>query len=210
MEEPVKSESLIRWNELAREDAENDIVSSMFEATLKSSKPIDSFSTWLLVGTAAISSFIITNTDKLTLLTEKSNFGIAAILLFLSCLFGVLSKVFAVRCQVATEVQSAVKETFIKHIEEHEKEQEKIEKSAKFWNMEIETDVRIERILKEFLVPFPFWVKYLAMRHLKKNKGNPQVGYITVVRSLNAQGLLAFLQAFCFLIFIGLGMFLKF
>jgi len=59
-----KTEPLHEWNRLARENAENAIVSSMFESVFKASEPIDTFSTWLLVGTAAVASFMITNAEK--------------------------------------------------------------------------------------------------------------------------------------------------
>lgn len=48
MNNDPKTEPLKEWNRLARENTENAIVSSMFEAGSKSSEPIKQFSTWLL------------------------------------------------------------------------------------------------------------------------------------------------------------------
>ena len=67
-----RTEPLREWNRLARENTENAMVSSMFEAASKASEPIETFATWLLVGTAAVASFLITNADKLLPLVKQS------------------------------------------------------------------------------------------------------------------------------------------
>jgi hypothetical protein len=61
MNEDPRTEPLREWNRLARENTENAIVSSMFEASTKSSTLIEKFSTWLLVGAATVASFFIIN-----------------------------------------------------------------------------------------------------------------------------------------------------
>lgn len=71
MSDDPRTEPLKEWNRLARKNTENAIVSSMFEATAKSSEPMERFSSWLLVGTAAIASFLIANSDKLLPLISK-------------------------------------------------------------------------------------------------------------------------------------------
>jgi hypothetical protein len=60
----------------------------MFEAGSKSSEPIEQFSTWLLVGTAAIASFLIANSDKLIPLITKKGFLVCGAFLCLSCISG--------------------------------------------------------------------------------------------------------------------------
>lgn len=59
MSNDPRTEPLEEWNRLARENTENAIVSSMFEASAKACEPIEQFSTWLLLGAAAISSFLL-------------------------------------------------------------------------------------------------------------------------------------------------------
>jgi hypothetical protein len=205
MTDDPRTQPLREWNRLARENTENAIVSSMFEGTFKASEPIESFATWLLAGTAAVASFFISNADKLLPVITKSGFVVCGIFLCLSCIFGLLSKVFALRCKVSSETGAAVKKTFLEHLAKYEEEETKIQKSAEFWGISLQSGIRMERVLQEFLAPFPRWVRWLTMRNLKKNAGNPQIAYLLHLKGLHAQGVSAFLQALCFIGFLGSG-----
>ena len=205
MDNDPRTEPLREWNRLARENTENAIVSSMFDAATKSSAPMDQFSTWLLLGTAAVASFLVTSSDKLIPLITKTGFLVCGAMLCLSCFFGLLAKIYAVRCKIATEVGATVKETFIQHLEAYEKEEEKIQEGASFWGINLETGVRMDRILSEFYKPQPKIVTWLANRMLKKHEGNPQIGHIPLVSMLNKQGLFTITQALLFLAFLVAG-----
>ena len=202
MTDDPRTEPLHEWNRLARENTENAMVSSMFEAGLTASEPIESFSTWLLVGTAAIASFLITNADKILPLVSRCGFRTLGAFLCASCIFGLISKVYALRCKIGTNVIAAIGKTFRKHLAKYKKEEEKIVEGAKFWGITLQTGIRMDRVLSEFFAPLPKWVAWLASRHLKRNAGNPQIGYLPLVKNLTAQGLFAFLQALTFLGFL--------
>ena len=205
MNDDPRTEPLKEWNRLARENTENAIVSSMFEAGSKSSEPIEQFSTWLLVGTAAIASFLIANSDKLVPLISKTGFLVCGAFLCLSCMSGLISKIYALRCQIGIKVGVAVRETFLEHLEKYEKEEEKIKEGASFWGITLETGIRMERVLEEFFKPQPKIVTWLATRILKKHEGNPQVGYLPLISMINRQGFFAILQAFLFIGFLVAG-----
>jgi hypothetical protein len=200
-----RTQPLLEWNRLARENTENAIVSSMFDAASKACEPIETFTTWLLVATAAVASFFIVNADKLLPIIKQSGFITCGVFLCLSCVFGLMSKMFALRCKVGFETSAAVRKTFTEHLVKYEEEEKQIQQSAKFWGITLETGIRMERVLSEFLSPLPRWVGWLALRQLRKNAGNPQVGYLQQIKSLNAQGLSAFLQGLFFLGFLGSG-----
>lgn len=200
-----KTEPLREWNRLARENAENAIVSSMFEASFKASEPIEVFSTWLLVGTAAVASFFITNADKLLPFIKHSGFLYCGIFLCISCLCGLISRMFALRCKIQIEAGNAVRKTFAEHLAKHQAEEEKIQKDAELWGITLETGVRLDRLLSEFLKPLPRWVTWLVNRQFKKNASNPQIGYLPVINGMQWQGSFAALQAVAFLGFLVLG-----
>jgi hypothetical protein len=84
MDDP-RTEPLREWNRLARENTENAMVASMFEAVSKASEPIETFSTWLLLGTAAIASFLITNADKVLPLIKPKGFSVCGVFLCPRC-----------------------------------------------------------------------------------------------------------------------------
>ena len=98
-----------------------------------------------------------------------------------------------------------MRKTFGTHLTAYKVEEEKIQKGADFWGIDLQSGIRIERVLQEFLQPFPGWVRWIALRHFKKHANNPQIDYISQMRSLHVQGVAAFLQALCFLGFLGAG-----
>lgn len=200
-----RTEPLREWNRLARENTENAIVSSMFEAASKASKPLDEFATWLLVGTAAVASFLIANSDKLLPLLGARGFSWCGALLCLSCVFGLASKLLGLRSSIGIETGDAVRKTFAEHLARYEAEEEKIQQGAKFWGIDLQSGIRIERVLAEFYKPLPRWASWMAKRQLRKHEGNPQVGYLILINSLNWQGYFAAGQAVAFLGFLVVG-----
>jgi hypothetical protein len=193
---------LLEWNRLARQNAENAIVSSMFEASFQASEPIDAFSTWLLAGAAATAAFFIANAEKLVPFIGRQGFLVCGVLLCLSCLFGMVSRVLALKCRVQIQTSAAVRRTFAEHLAKHIEEEKKIEESAAAWGITLETGVRLERILAEFFAPLPKWAGWLAQRQLRKHTGNPQVGYLPVIKGMQWQGVFTALQAMWFFVFL--------
>ena len=190
---------LHEWHRLARENAEDAIVSSMFEAALKASEPIETFSAWLLIGTAAVASFFITNADKLLPFIGQNGFVVCGVFLSFSVFFGMISRMCALLCKIQIETASAVRKTFAEHLAKHQEEEHKINDSAKAWGITLETGVRIELLLAEFLAPQPRWVAWLVNRSLKKNAGNPQAGHLPAIKSMQRQSVFFALQALTFL-----------
>ena len=205
MNHDPRTEPLREWNRLARENTENAIVSSMFEAAGKASEPIESFATWLLIGTAAVASFQISNAEKLLPLVGQHGFVVSGAFLCVSCVFGLLSKMYALRCKIDNELGAAVRSTFAAHLAMYKEEEERIKNGAQFWGISLETGVRLDRLLSEFYKPLPRFAVWLASRHFKKHAGNPQIGYILLVKNLQRQGLFAFFQAISFLGFLVAG-----
>jgi len=177
----------------------------MFEASLKASEPIESFSTWLLVGAAAVASFLITNAEKLVPSIGRSGFLACGALLILSCLCGLASRMLALRCKIQIETGAAVRKTLAEHLATHKIEEEEIQEGAEFWDITLETGIRLDRVLGEFFAPLPRWVAWLANRQLKKHVNNPQVGYLPAIKGMQWQGLFALLQALLFLAFMVAG-----
>lgn len=177
----------------------------MFEAAFQASEPIEAFSTWLLVGTTAVASFFITNADKLLPFIGQRGFLVCGAFLSCSGFFGLVSRMYALRCKIQIETGAAVRKTFAEQLAKHQDEEAKIHESAKVWGITLETGIRIERLLAEFFAPLPRWVAWLANRSLKKNAGNPQVGYLAAIKGMQRQGLFAALQALSFLGFVVAG-----
>ncbi len=197
-----ETDPLLEWNRLEREITEDAIVSSMFEAMSKANEPLEKFTTWLLIGTAAIASFIITNADKFLPIVEQNGFRACGALLCLSCIFGLLSKISALFHKIQTEIGTAVRKTFFEHLSKYQDKEKEIQVHAEFRKINLQTGIRIERILEEFHAPQPKLVVWFATRRLKKYQNNPQASFIIPLRSMRYQSLFTFLQAVSFLGFL--------
>lgn len=205
MQDDPRTAPLKEWNRLARENTENAIISSMLDATIKASEPLEVFSNWLLVAAGAVASVILSNSEKVVDFVGEEGFYVGGALLCFSATFGLLSRVFALRCRIGILTGAATKSTFEEHLQNYKFEEEKIQEGAKFWGITLESGIRTDRVLQEFLAPFPWLVRKLAQRHFKNHKGSPQIAYIILIKSLSAQGAATFLQALAFIGLFGVG-----
>ena len=205
MSENREPDALMRWNELARENAENAIVSSMFEATLNSTEHIERFSTWLLVGTAAIASFFLINGDKLIPYISELGYKWCAVTLCFSCMWGFASKVFSVLCQIGIQSGNNARTTFEVHMAKYEEEEERILATAENNGVNIETGIRIDAIMEKFLAPAPTLVRKLMLRNIKKHSRSVHAQYLSTLPNLHRQGFSAGLQVISFLAFLVVG-----
>jgi hypothetical protein len=200
MENDPRTQPLIEWNRLARENAENAIVSSMFEATTQAAGSMESFSNWLLVTSAAIGTFMLSNVDKLLPFLKQPGFSICGAILCLSAVWGLFAKVFALQSKISSEVRPVVLKTFNEQLALYEQTEQKIQEGAKFWGITLQSGIRMDRILTEYLKPMPWWVRWLATRGLKKHADNPQLAYLIQIKRFNALGFSVFIQFICLLV----------
>lgn len=149
--------------------------------------------------------FLITNSDKIIPLLSKQGFLVCGGLLCVSCFFGVLAKLAALRSQIASQINLAVQKTFKEHLAKYEDEEEEIQEGAKFWGINLQTGVRLGRILSEFSKPLPWSVKLLMKWKLKGQEKNPQVGYLPLINNLTWLGYLTAGQSLTFLAFLVAG-----
>lgn len=168
-------DALKEWNRLARENAENAIVSSMFEASSNAVEPIESFATWLLVGAAAVASFLLGNAGKLVPIIGSTGFRACGLLLCASCLFGVLSKLFALLGRVGFATGNAVKESVFQHLKAHEQAEAQIQERAQQLGVTLETSVRMDRVIIEFQRPLPWWLAGRSHATLKSMQVTPRL-----------------------------------
>jgi hypothetical protein len=71
--------------------------------------------------------------------------------------------------------------------------------------VDLQTGIRIERVIGEFYKPLPKWAVWMTKRTLKKHAGNPQIGYLISIGRLKWQGFFAGAQAVTFLAFLVAG-----
>jgi len=140
------------------------MVSVIFENIIESTRFFDTYSTWLTVGTGAAAALLLTNVGKILPYLTATGFKISGFLLMLSLLFGVLSKFFAIQCQVA-DAQSESKTNRIGNVLKPFYEQvEKIEEAAAVQGRQLVTELSMERVLTTFFKPFPKLMRWFFSR----------------------------------------------
>ncbi|GAD79860.1 hypothetical protein [Vibrio ezurae] len=201
MDKEEKTKPLRKWNDLAKENTENAIVASMFVATLKTTSNLDTLNNWLLVATGAVASFLLANINNISEFLGRNAIVEGGYILCISCVFGLFGKIMGMRCKMAQEVSETVMHTFREHMKAHGEEEVKIHEGAKFWGISLDTGVRIERIISEYLALFPKPIRWLANHYFKKEKNNPQIAYVSQMRSLQVQSGAILIQATLFIYF---------
>lgn len=186
-EQSTEPDHLAEWNRLNIQNAENGMVSLIFENIIESTRFFDTYSTWLTVGTGAAAALLLTNVASVLPYLTAAGFKMSGVLLILSLLFGVLSKFFAIQCQIA-DAQSESKTNRIGNLLKPFYEQvEKIEETAAAQGRELVTELSMERVLTTFFKPFPKLMRWLFLERMIKGLSNPHVGYLIPLRFFRYQ-----------------------
>jgi hypothetical protein len=82
-----------------------------------------------------------------------------------------------------------------------------IKRIAEECEITLDTDIRINRVIEEYLTPNQPWLKWLCKRQMKKYPNNPQAGHYLVIETQQWQAIFAGLQALTFLAFLGFGLY---
>ncbi|MEX5531055.1 hypothetical protein [Pseudomonas syringae] len=186
--EPLpEPDHLAEWNRLNIQNAENGIVSVIFENIIESTRFFDNYSTWLTVGTGAATALLLTNVNSILPYLTAAGFKMSGVLLILSLLFGVLSKFFAIQCQVS-DAQSEAKTNRIGNLLKPFHEQvEKIEEAASVQGRQLVTELSMERVLTAVFKPYPKLVRWVFLKRMIKSTSNPHVGYLIPLRFFRYQ-----------------------
>lgn len=200
MSQPEAVQKLV---EAHRANVERRVVAGMFEGVFKASPLIESFSAWQLVVSGAIASFLLANSAQMTSALTKSGFMVCSGFLVVSAIMGFYSKSQAVLFRVCAEGRSAVLQELEKINEASKPVESEIHALAKSTGHEVCTQPRMEVVIREFLVPMPWWVRWRVNKTIAKDKDSQHFSYLGQLACLNAQGISAYLQTVGLLGFFG-------
>lgn len=192
---------LLEWNRLNKENAENAIVSAMHLRTLSHSSRFDKISTWLTAGTGITAGLMITNVSNILPHLGGHGFRVCGAFLALSALFGIAAKFKATWAQLGHDSNKAMTDSLKPILDHHSAEQSRIEQNAAQRQVAIETNINMDRVLREYLKPVPRWVAWLVFLRMRKHAGDPQIGYIYPIRAFYWQCVLTSLQAIFYVAF---------
>lgn len=198
-------DSLIEWNRLNKENAEQDITSALFSSMAKTSPIADTYSMWLFAGTGATGSLLITQINTVLPNLTNKGFKICLLLLIISAFFAFCAKYNALRCQIQMEIDAQFRKSCEPIFSHHEESEKQIKEIAEKRGIQLETEIEFQNVIKEFKKPFPFWVGWLINRSAKNSEGNRQAGYHNAIKSWAGQLSFTFLQSLSFIGFLFVG-----
>ncbi|MFG6158190.1 hypothetical protein ACGTNG_05240 [Halomonas sp. 1390] len=193
---------LMEWNRLNRENAEHGFVSALFQSMSETSPLVDKFSVWLLAGTGATSALLVTQVESILPHLSEQGFKACLVVIVASAISGFVAKYYSLRCEIQNKIQSKVMELAKPVLDKHKENEDEIEECAEQRGIALQTDIDFSRIIVEFGRPFPFWVKWLIARKIKKTSGDRQAGFHVAVKAYMSQIRWTFFQAVLFLVFI--------
>ena len=199
------SDSLIEWNKLNKENAEQDIASAIFSSMANTSPLADKFSLWLFAGTGATGSLLITQVNSILPSLTLIGFKTCITLLVVSAIFAFCAKYNALRCQIQMQIDSSLREKCEAIYAKHEKSEDEILEMASKKGIELETEIDFKNVINEYKKAFPFWVGWLISRSTKKSEGNRQAGYQVAIKSYTSQLSFTVWQAITFICFLCAG-----
>jgi hypothetical protein len=198
---PSSDDPLVEWNRLNKENAEHGFVSALYQSMTETSPLVDKFSLWLLAGTGATGALLITQIKSVLPFLTQQGFKVCLVILVTSAVIGFVAKYFSLRCEIQSNVQSKFTELVKPVLDKHEKDEDTIQEYAEQRGIELQTDIDLASIMKEFSRPFPFWVKWLISRKIDKTSGDRQAGFHIAVKAYTSQLRWTLLQAVLFLVF---------
>lgn len=201
MSNPSSDDPLVEWNRLNKENAEHGFVSALYQSMTETSPLVDKFSLWLLAGTGATGALLITQIKSVLPFLTQQGFKVCLVILVTSAVMGFVAKYFSLRCEIQSNVQSKFTELVKPVLDKHEKDEDTIQEYAEQRGIELQTDIDLASIMKEFSRPFPFWVKWLISRKIDKTSGDRQAGFHIAVKAYTSQLRWTLLQAVLFLVF---------
>jgi hypothetical protein len=185
---------------------DNEIISSMYESYSRTERQLEKFSMWALVLTLIIGLFVIVSSICVNCLVSTTAYYVCVAFLSASCLFGAVSKTYALRSRIDNAVISAIYGAYAAYIERQKKEASPVEKEVEIFEVHHELISMIEQHLEHFFKSYPNIMLRYALWFSNKTRGNPKIMYPLIVSNVNKQSLHAVFQALTFLGFVVSGL----
>jgi len=195
-------ESIHTWAKVTRENASIEFVRSLFSGMLNLCVILDSFSTWLLVGSGATVALMVTNIDKILPRLTQPYYRTSLYILAVSMLFGFLQKFVSITIIGFNYIDDKIRTSLGALFENHNKEEEKIGEMAKAANIKVDTNIDLSIIQSELKKAFPWYVRGKMLRNFEMGRNDVLLPYRTHVRHLFKQGIYVVLQFIFLILFI--------
>ncbi len=190
----------------ARASTESALTEALFASFLKVHEPLETFANWMLAGAAAIGAFMIPNSKNLLSVVSSEGFLVCGGMLAASGLVGLASKGFSAHCFALSELCKTTSSTIHPKVAEFESTLKEYRENHA--EPLVEANLRLDKVVDDFLAPAPWWVRVFARRVACQAKsGDPYAGYALYMRTFGRLGWCIALQSGFFFLFLVAGLY---
>lgn len=192
------ADELLQQSAAIQRAAENEIISSIYSGLVKACEPMETFSTWLLVGTTATATFLIANSDKLIPLLSTRGFLGCGLLLVLSSFCGLWAKMHALVARAGVITETAAMEEAVKRSQHFESTHADLRGKASQLGLQLDLTPDLRRVVLEVLEVVPTSMRRSVVRNLTEHG----ISYRNAARSVIKQMVWVRCQGGAFLAFL--------
>jgi len=182
-------QALVKWADIVRTNAEDQLIRAYFRSMRVVSPATDTFSSWLLAAIGAAAAFFITNLGSLAPHFYASGIRWALLLLAASVAAGFIQKFFALLANVQEQASVTAETLMAQAFSEYQATKLQIEDLAKQIDHQVQTELRLQRIFKEFRTGLPWLVRWRAEKIHQKILSVPYFGESKAIRTAFRQGI---------------------
>jgi hypothetical protein len=201
MSDSEQNDQLLEWNRLNIENTEQAFASALYQSTSENTASLDKFSTWLLAGTGATSALLITQIKAVIPFLTATGFKVCLWVLAASAISGLLARYKALRCTLQLHLQQRIKELMDPVFQKHNADEEKIKDYALKRQVQINTEINLQKVIQEFLKPLPWWIKLAVKWKTKRVEDDRQASHRMAFIAYLHQVRWVFWQSILFLVF---------
>ena len=196
-------DSLDNWAKVTIQDSEKKLTEGMLRGVLDSSKFIDQFATWLLAGAGATSVLLISNLGSISNIVGSFNFKASLAFVCFAMIFGVLEKIAALIITIHQAGEKAGHDIALAILSEHQKVEDEIDKMSEPHNINVKTEINIERVFSMVIDAYPkLFQNYLKNMFVKILK-DPMYSHKKSIKIYFWQIFFALIEVLSFILFAG-------
>jgi hypothetical protein len=160
----MKQKELTKLIELAKKNAENQILRAYYISVFEMSPLVDKLSTWILAGIGATAALTVTNIESITAIIPFFIIKIGLAILTVSALLGFLAKFLSLDIQSTVAQELRLKDILKKSSDEFHQKILPLQLVAAESKIDLSSEVDTKKVLGKFAKAHP-WYKRIKIRN---------------------------------------------
>jgi hypothetical protein len=194
------NKSLHEWAKTIKLTTHQELAKASFIAMLKTNPVVSAFSLWLLFISGAAATLFISNLATISTIIPSSSIKAVLFILILSAIAGFTVKGISLYIDMFLQINENINEAFSKIMEEHDKQEEQIEKVAGEITEAPNLEIDFNLVLKELTEPLPKWYRKKVLNAAKETEKDLLWGHKRTAKLLFGMGVAVITQVVLFVL----------